>query len=78
MPTTFTDWRSSWRARKPWAAQDPHSRDARCGSRNEAVDADWRGLRLSGERCMAISVAVLVGDVARHVVPLLSKHAPNL
>ena len=32
----------------------------------------------AGERCMAISVAVLVGDVADKVVPLLAERARNL
>ena len=29
----------------------------------------------AGERCMAISVAVLVGDVADRIVPLLAERA---
>jgi malonate-semialdehyde dehydrogenase (acetylating)/methylmalonate-semialdehyde dehydrogenase len=32
----------------------------------------------AGERCMAISVAVLVGDVAEKIVPLLAKRAKGL
>ncbi len=32
----------------------------------------------AGERCMAISVAVLVGDVADKVIPLLKQKAENL
>ena len=32
----------------------------------------------AGERCMAISVAVLVGDVADKIVPLLAERAKNL
>lgn len=32
----------------------------------------------AGERCMAISVAVLVGDVADKIVPLLAKRAKSL
>ena len=32
----------------------------------------------AGERCMAISVAVLVGDVADRIVPLLAKRATTL
>ena len=32
----------------------------------------------AGERCMAISVAVLVGDVADRIVPLLAERATRL
>ena len=32
----------------------------------------------AGERCMAISVAVLVGDVADRIVPLLAERATGL
>ena len=45
----------------------------------QAVDAlIGAGYGSAGERCMAISVAVLVGDVADKIVPLLAERAKNL
>ena len=45
----------------------------------QAVDAlVGAGYGSAGERCMAISVAVLVGDVADKVVPLLAERARTL
>jgi len=46
---------------------------------NQAVDAlIGSGYGSAGERCMAISVAVLVGDVADRIVPLLAERAKAL
>ncbi len=45
----------------------------------QAVDAlIGAGYGSAGERCMAISVAVLVGDVADKIVPMLAKRAKTL
>ena len=45
----------------------------------QAVDAlIGAGYGSAGERCMAISVAVLVGDVADKLVPMLAERAKNL
>jgi len=45
----------------------------------QAVDAlTGAAYGSAGERCMAISVAVLVGDVADKIVPLLAQRAKNL
>ncbi|MEI6028632.1 MAG: CoA-acylating methylmalonate-semialdehyde dehydrogenase [Betaproteobacteria bacterium] len=46
---------------------------------DQAVDAlIGAGYGSAGERCMAISVAVLVGDVAERIVPLLAERARTL
>ena len=46
---------------------------------NQAVDAlIGAGYGSAGERCMAISVAVLVGDVGDRIVPLLAERAKAL
>ncbi len=46
---------------------------------NQVVDAlIGAGYGSAGERCMAISVAVLVGDVGDKIVPLLAKRAKAL
>jgi malonate-semialdehyde dehydrogenase (acetylating) / methylmalonate-semialdehyde dehydrogenase len=46
---------------------------------NQAVDAlIGAGYGSAGERCMAISVAVLVGDVADKIMPLLAERAKAL
>ncbi|KQT11315.1 CoA-acylating methylmalonate-semialdehyde dehydrogenase [Ramlibacter sp. Leaf400] len=46
---------------------------------DQAVDAlVGAGYGSAGERCMAISVAVLVGDIADKVVPRLAERARNL
>lgn len=46
---------------------------------NQAVDAlIGAGYGSAGERCMAISVAVLVGDVADKIVPLIAERARAL
>jgi malonate-semialdehyde dehydrogenase (acetylating) / methylmalonate-semialdehyde dehydrogenase len=45
----------------------------------QAVDAlIGAGYGSAGERCMAISVAVLVGDVAEKIVPMLAERAKTL
>src|SRR4249919_2784431 len=45
----------------------------------QAVDAlIGAGYGSAGERCMAISVAVLVGDIADRIVPLLAERATRL
>ena len=46
---------------------------------NQVVDAlIGAGYGSAGERCMAISVAVLVGDVADKIIPLLQSRAKSL
>jgi malonate-semialdehyde dehydrogenase (acetylating)/methylmalonate-semialdehyde dehydrogenase len=46
---------------------------------DQAVDAlVGAGYGSAGERCMAISVAVLVGDVADKIIPKLAERARNL
>jgi malonate-semialdehyde dehydrogenase (acetylating)/methylmalonate-semialdehyde dehydrogenase len=46
---------------------------------NQAVDAlIGAGYGSAGERCMAISVAVLVGDVADKLIPMLAERARTL
>jgi malonate-semialdehyde dehydrogenase (acetylating) / methylmalonate-semialdehyde dehydrogenase len=46
---------------------------------NQAVDAlIGAGYGSAGERCMAISVAVLVGDVADKLIPMLAERAKTL
>lgn len=47
---------------------EPHAGDARRGPRKGHRCADRRGLRVAGERCMAISVARLVVDGRGHGV----------
>src|SRR6185369_7264639 len=48
---------------------------ARHGKRVQALGAAYGS---AGERCMAISLAVLVGDIADRIVPLLAERATQL
>ena len=58
--------------------EEPHGGDARCRPRAGGRRADRRAYGSAGERCMAISVAVLVGDVADKIVPKLAERAKAL
>jgi malonate-semialdehyde dehydrogenase (acetylating)/methylmalonate-semialdehyde dehydrogenase len=55
--------------------QEPHGGDARRRPRAGGGRADRQAYGSAGERCMAISVAVLVGDVADKIVPKLAERA---
>jgi malonate-semialdehyde dehydrogenase (acetylating)/methylmalonate-semialdehyde dehydrogenase len=55
--------------------EEPHGGDARRRHRAGRGRADRRAYGSAGERCMAISVAVLVGDVADRIVPKLAERA---
>jgi malonate-semialdehyde dehydrogenase (acetylating)/methylmalonate-semialdehyde dehydrogenase len=61
-----------------WAARRTTRRDARC-ELEQAVDAlIGAAYGSAGERCMAISIAVLVGDVADRIVPAVAERARKL
>ena len=53
--------------------QEPHGGPARRGPRDCGGRGDQRRLRAAGERCMAISVVVAVGDIADALVAKIAE-----
>ena len=66
-----TGTRNGKRVQALGGAQEPHHRPAGRGHRHGRRRGRFRGVRLGGERCMAISVVVAVGDIADPLVEAL-------